>query len=95
MNAIRIRRPEGGEEHGVVFTRRHACKNAAEFRAAFEDPYVDELQFAVGLHGWEVPVDIPFDVTATEPCAVCGALVKAWFEWYAPKVHAGPDLWTP
>jgi hypothetical protein len=74
-------RPEGGNEHGVVFYRHHGCASAKMMRSALEEPDVDMLQFSVGLVGYEMPMGVPFIVTSSNPCMVCGAQPSAWFEW--------------
>ena len=84
-----IPRPEGGNEHSVVWNRRHNCRDAAAFRSALEDPDIDLLQFSVGLVGFEMPLGIPFVVTASAPCRVCGGSPSAFFEW------SGPKIWVP
>lgn len=76
-----IPRPEGGNEHSVVFHRHHGCQNAKVFRSMMEDPDIDLLQFAVGLVGYEMPMGVPFMVTASNFCSVCGAQPSTWFEW--------------
>lgn len=77
----RIQMPEGGNERTVVWMRPHNCKNAKHFRAAFEDRFIDELEFAVGSHGEGMPMNVPFPVTSTNPCGVCGVYPTVWFEW--------------
>lgn len=73
--------PEGGAEHGVVFHRHHGCQHAADFRAALDDRDVDLLQFSVGLAGSGLPSGVPFVVTSSNACPVCGSQPSAWFEW--------------
>jgi len=93
---ISLRRPEGSDEANVCFYRHHECKNARDMRAALQDDDADILQFNVGAFGWEMPLDTPFAVTATDECQVCGVTVAAWFQWVGPRVIAPKRaLWTP
>lgn len=91
---FKLPRPEAGEEHGVVWLVHHSCRNAAAIRAAVDDPDVDLLQFSVGVHGYGMPLEVPFQVTSTNECSVCGKYIRAWFQWTGPRVIT-PALWTP
>ena len=84
-----VPRPEGGAERDVCFYIHHNCPSARAMRAALDNVHVDELQFSVGLVGWEMPLNTPFPVHASNACGVCGSQPAAWFEW------AGPRIWTP
>lgn len=95
---INIKRPGDGTEHGVVWYRHHGCKNAKEFRSMMENRDIDILQFPVGLIGFEMPLNVPFVVEASNACPVCGATVRAWFKWTGGMVmdlHPTSSLWTP
>lgn len=84
----RVPMPEGGaEERDVYMDIHHNCPNAAAFRRAMEDPDIDMLEFNISSHGFGMPANTPFVVTATVPCRVCGVLPSAWFEWAAPKLY--------
>lgn len=82
---IDVPRPEGGAEHGVVWTVHHKCSPA---RALYADmgPDIDLVQFAVGLHGWEMPLFTPFVVEASNACDACGAQLSAWFQWTGARI---------
>lgn len=78
--------PEGGAERDVTWLVHHNCGPAKALKGPLEDPDIDVLLFPIGLEGEGMPANTPFDVTCTEPCGACGALVGAWFEWSAPKL---------
>lgn len=84
MSGIRVNRlpiPEGGDERNVVWYRHHNCRNAKAFRVAMDNEDIDYMQFSVGSHGEGMPMGIPFRVTSTNPCGVCGEYPSMWFEW--------------
>lgn len=94
---VKLRRPEGGAEHELVLHEHHRCSqgNALKFELGEE---VDLLQFAVGLAGWEMPLDIPFPVFSTDECHACGAVVGLYFEWtggHVIETRRSSPLWTP
>ena len=91
---IALSKPEGGAERDVVFARNHNCPQGQALRPSIDE--VDLLVWPVGLVGWEMPNNIPFDVQAPEPCGACGAYVRCWFEWRGPQVvEMESRLWTP
>lgn len=93
---IEIRRPEGGAEREVMFLVHHKCAQSKALGAVLNDENIDLLQFPVGLVGWEMPLDVPFSVTSTNPCDACGADIGAWFVWRGSRIISiGGDLWQP
>ena len=91
---IALSKPEGGAEREVVFAREHRCPQGNALRNSI--PEVDLLVWPVGISGWEIPNEVPFDVTAPEPCGACGAVVACWFIWKGPQViEMESRLWTP
>lgn len=86
--------PEGGAEREVYWMVHHNCAQAKALKPALGDSDLDLVQFPVGLVGEGMPSGTPFEVSTTNPCDACGAYLRAWFQWSAPK-FAGPKLWTP
>lgn len=78
---IKLRQPEGGAEYWVLHERPHRCAQANADRSLD-----DTIIFPVGLYGWEMPIGIPFQVTALGECDACGRLLTAWFEWTGSQV---------
>lgn len=65
-------------------------------RRALDDPDADLILFPVGLAGWEMPSNVPFEVMSAHACRVCGAMLKMWAMWDAPLIiPTGSALWTP
>lgn len=89
---VRLQRSEGGDDRGVLWGRHHNCRDAAAMRRALNDPDVDLIMFPVGLAGFEMPSEVPFEVKSGHACRVCGALTRIWATWSAPQTFA---LWTP
>lgn len=91
---IELRRPEGGAEVETLYRTYHRCgPSRALIRTEVGRPDMDELIFPTGPVGYSMPVDVPFAVTALDPCGACGRLLTAWFVWrrgYAS--HAGELL---
>lgn len=86
----RVPRPEGGAEiRDVQWRIPHNCDDARLMRRALDDEEADVLVFNISSHGAGMPLDVPFAVTSTTPCNVCGKYVSAWFEW------GGARIWTP
>jgi hypothetical protein len=88
-SVVRLPRNEGGDDRDVLWSRHHGCKSALELRRALDDPDADLLLFPVGLAGYEMPSNVPFQVMAAHACKVCGSLTAIWAEW------AAPQIWTP
>jgi hypothetical protein len=95
VKIFRLRRPEMGEEHGVVWFRHHGCPSAQAMKSALEDDDLDLLQWPVGLVGYGMPLNTPFAVETSNSCGVCGKSLTAWFEWTGAKVVNIGGLWTP
>lgn len=85
---FRLPMPEGGDERSVVWYRHHNCGPGKALRAELGED-IDLLQFTVGLQGQGMPSNVPFEVLAADDCRACGAAVRAWFEWAAPRI------WVP
>lgn len=75
--------PEGGLEREFQVRLQHNCPNAKHFRKALKKEDADIVYFNVGSHGEGMPQGVPFRVTATFPCDVCGVTPSQWFEWKA------------
>lgn len=86
--------PEGGAEREVCWMTHHSCLMARDAREILEDRDIDLVQFSVGLVGQGMPAGIPFEVTTTDECGVCGNWLKAWFQWQK-KVEIVGSLWRP
>lgn len=86
---ITLPRPEGGAEHGVVLAIHHNCPAARLYKKEVPDEFgedIDLVQMAVGLHGYEMPAGVPFEVTSTNPCDACNAYVRGMFQWSTSKL---------
>jgi hypothetical protein len=92
---IKLRQPEGGAEHGMVYVWHHRCPQANALARELGS-HIDELLFPVGNVGYTMPLYTPFPVVAVEPCEACGRDVGAWFEWVrGDGAHISGELWTP
>ena len=89
---IRIRRPEGGEDHDAVLIVHHGCPVGKALSK--EEPGVDAVLFPYGVVGDGMPSGVPFEVMSANPCRACDTYLRAWFEWIGPTVIL-PALWTP
>lgn len=85
--ASRIHRfpmPEGGAERGIFYAVHHRCSQGNALRAHIPD--CDQVEFAIGFAGMDVPAFTPFDVQSVDPCEACGMYLKLWAEWVAPLI---------
>lgn len=76
----RFTRPGSHEEEiRVIYGTTHGCGGS-------DVPGDDCVVFPVGVYGHGFPHDSAFEVTAMEPCAACGTLLKIWSAWDGPTV---------
>lgn len=94
---ISIHMPEGGAEHGVIYSTHHRCAQAnALVRMEGFDEDIDLIVFAVGIVGYGMPRGEPFAVEAQGPCHACGRTLTAGFVWTKGAGREGPGtIWTP
>lgn len=88
IRKIRLPRPEAGAERDVLWVTNHGCPQGKALRSSMGES-VDEVHFPIGLIGWEMPLNVPFEVPASHECGACGAWLRILAEW------GGPRLWTP
>lgn len=85
-----VQRPEDENDLlGICWLVNHNCEQAKALRAAVEDENLDLLQFSVGIIGYGMPLNVPFEVISTNECGACGKSLRAWFAW------SGPRIWVP
>lgn len=84
---IKLKRPEGGAEHGVTFWRNHDCSAASVYRQEEGFENIDLVLFPVGIVGYEMPAGVPFEVQTIAPCEACNTYLKQMFMWTSSKVY--------
>lgn len=91
MPAVRrVPMPEGGAEQRVYYFVNHNCTVARALKNSTDcDDNIDLVLFPVGHFGMGIPAGRPFEVETTEPCGACGKVLRAIYEWVAPRI------WTP
>lgn len=86
-NIIKLKRPEGGAEHGVTFWTNHRCTAASVYEQEEGFENIDLVLFPVGIAGFEMPAGVPFDVETIAPCEACNTILRQRFMWTSPKVY--------
>lgn len=86
---VYLPRPEAGGEFRTSFDVHHNCPLAPTLRKEMDDEDIDLIRFPVGLAGYEMPLNIPWECMASHECQVCGAWLRLLVTW------TGPRLWLP